>query len=252
MRSFPNILISLLIVGCVEKEFDSNRPEYSYQIAKEPFDNGNYEIALNKLKEFKARFPYSRFSQQAELLIADSNFELSRYPEAAATYEQFVTMHPKHPKVEYAIFRIGESYWADAPTAEDRDQELTSEAIKAWRRLIDEFPNSEYTVKAKALVEEGSLRIAEGDAFVAGFYCKMSIWHACAYRSANLAKESTQYPKIRKQALNDAITAFNRLAELKKEAAPDDTSHIYFRDYTVQQLRQKASDLQQQLKVLKP
>src|SRR4051812_28292124 len=86
---------TLFLTGCAEKEFDPNNPEKSYGIAKEPYDDENYEIALQKLGEFKSRFPYSKFAAEAELLIANSQFELGHYTEAALAYEQFVKLHPK-------------------------------------------------------------------------------------------------------------------------------------------------------------
>ncbi len=127
-------IFNVLLTACTEKEFDPNDPAKSYGIAKEPYDDENYEIALTKLGEFKSRFPYSKYATEAELLIANSHYELSQYTEAALAYAQFVKLHPRHPQVDYAMFRIGESYWQDSPEEVDREQEYTLKAIEEWQR----------------------------------------------------------------------------------------------------------------------
>src|SRR4051812_6804251 len=84
---WSRILILLGIIGllgaCAEKEFDPNDPEKSFGIAKEPYDSENWDQAVTRLGEFKSRFPYSKFAQEAELLIANAQFELEHYTEAA-------------------------------------------------------------------------------------------------------------------------------------------------------------------------
>src|SRR6185312_11564391 len=149
------LLLAGFLTSCAEKEFDPNNPEKSYSIAKEPYDDGNYEIALTKLGEFKSRFPYSKYATEAELLIANSQFELGHYTEAALAYEQFVKLHPRHPKADFAEFRVGESYWQDAPEEIDREQDYTLKAIKEWGKLLEKMPDSPYAKKAKELIAKG-------------------------------------------------------------------------------------------------
>ena len=53
-RFFLTSLLSAgLLFACTTKEFDPDNPKKSFVIAKEPYDDGNYEIAINKLGEFK-------------------------------------------------------------------------------------------------------------------------------------------------------------------------------------------------------
>ena len=66
------IVYILFLTACSEKEFDPNHPQKSFGIAKEPYDDENYEIALQRLGELKSRFPYSKFA--AESRPADRQF----------------------------------------------------------------------------------------------------------------------------------------------------------------------------------
>ncbi len=228
-----------MLAGCSEKEFDPNDPQKSFGIAKEPYDEENYEIAVQRLGEFKARFPYSKYSTEAELLSANAQFELGRYTEAALAYEQFVKLHPKHPKADYASFRVGESYWEDAPQDIDREQDYTLKAIKEWQKLVERFPESSYTPKAKELIQKGKRRVAESILFVVKFYCKQGIYHACAYRAIELADEYGEFKDLRFQGLRFAIKALEQVAKAK-EKNPSDDSNLYFQSMTAQDIKKRA------------
>ena len=235
-----------VLLGCSEKEFDPNDPAKSFGIAKEPYDDSNYEIAVTRLGEFKARFPYSKFATEAELLIANSHFELDHFAEAAVAYEQFVKLHPKHPKVDFAMFRVGESYWRDAPEEIDREQDFTLKAIKEWETLVDKMPASPYSKEAKDLVAKGKRRVAESVAFIFRFYCKQKIYHACAYRAIQLADEYPEYPDLRVDALEHAIKAFDKLADGKAKD-PTSDKNLYFKTMSSDELRARAESFRKLL-----
>ena len=241
-----------VIASCAEKEFDPNDAQKSFLIAKEPFDDEYYDMAIQKLGEFKARFPYSKYAIEAELLMADTHFELEHYTEAALSYEQFVKLHPKHPKVDYALFRVGQSYWEDAPEEIDREQEYTKKAIVEWRKLVEKQPDSEYSVKARALIAKGQRRIAESVSFISKFYCKQEIYHACAYRSIQLADEYGEFPDLRIEGLQRAVLALREVAKAK-EAPKDEEedrgedSNLYFKTMSAQEIRERADNLEKGL-----
>lgn len=230
------------MVSCSEKEFDPADPKKSFGIAKEPYDEESYERAVTKLSEFKARFPYSQFAIEAELLIANSHFQLGHYPEAAVTYEQFAKLHPKHAQVEYALYRAGESYWSDAPEEIDREQSLTQKAIDAWTKLAEKFPDGQQTRKAKELMTVGRTRIARSEEFVMDFYCKQEIYHACAYRAQKLAEKFPELVDLRRKALSTTAKCFDILAD-QKEKDPESDKNLYFKTMTSAQLRERATEL---------
>ena len=62
-------------------------------------------------------------------------------------------------------------------------------------------------------IKKGFKRIAESDLFVAEFYCKQSIWHACAFRHLNLAEKiKSQFPALAKKSYKKASSAFEKMA----------------------------------------
>jgi outer membrane protein assembly factor BamD len=242
--SFMLLLAALSVVlpACAEKEFDPADPAGSFQTAREPYDDEKWEYALTRLGEFKSRFPYSQYAVEAELLLANTQYEMGRYAEASVAYAQFAKLHPKHTKVDFALYRVGESYWADAPDNADRGQEMTAKAVEAWEELVTRYPNSKYGKKAVPMIEQGKRRIADNFAFVARFYCKRAIYHSCAFKYMRLLELYPQYSDLRKEAAERAAMALLEVAKVK-EANPKDDSNIFTRDMSADQIRAKAAEL---------
>lgn len=232
----------MFLCHCSEKEFDPNDAKKSFLVAREPYDKGHYDIAVKKLGEFKSRFPYDSSAVESELLVANCHFELGKYAESAASYQQFTKLHPKHPQVSFAWYRIGESYWSDAPSDVDREQDYTHKAVSAWEELLKLYPQSPEAPKAEGLIKEGKARLAKAEAFVAHFYCKQGIWHACAHRSLALLEKFPTHPELHDRAKADAKKALMILADDKDRSTKAD-ENIYYRDWSKDQLIKKAGEL---------
>lgn len=248
MQIFANIpakftmflVLCFIPVACTQKEIDPNDPADVFAEAREPYDDGLYDLAIQRLGEFKARFPYSKHAPLAELYIANSHFKLGNYQEAAFSYEQFTKLHPRHEKVPFAMYRIGESYWVESPEEIDREQEYAMKAIEEWQKLVKRFPDSEFTAQAKERITLGNRRIAESYDFIGRFYCKQELFHACAYKSIELLDRYPSFTDLRKKALTRAARSFEELAK-QKEAKPEDDSNIYVKQMTVKQLQEQAA-----------
>jgi len=236
------LLLFAILPNCVEKDFNPDDPKESFAIAKEPYDDQHYEIAVSKLSEFRARFPYSQFAVEAELLLANSQYELGKYPEAAVAYEQFARLHPKHAQADFALYRVGECYWLEAPEEIDREQEYTAKAVQEWEKLVKNFPASQHTGKAKENIAVGKRRIAESEVFVAKFYCKQEIFDSCAYRFIKILDAVEAYPDLQLLALEKGAFALDKVAD-DKEKNPESDKNIFHKKMSATDLRAKANDM---------
>ncbi len=255
-EKFSNLLMLLVIFlgasfACVDKSTDPSDPVASFANARAPYDDEMYEAAVTKLGEFKSRFPYSKNAPDAELMIAHSHFKLGQFPEAAAAYEQFVKLHPRHPDADMAQYRIGESYWSEAPEEIDREQEYTIKAIDEWEKLVVSYPNSSYKNKADTFLVTGKRRVADHSEFIARFYCKQEIYHACAYRYIELAEQYPQFKDLQKLAFSEAGRAFGELAKGKSKDEQSD-KNIYYKSMSSAQLQQKSEDMKRLAAAITP
>ena len=167
------LLLSVLAhVACSSIDKNSNTPEGAYGIAEE-FEKGErYEEALRRYSDVKNKFPYSNFATKAELAIANVYFKQESYPEAQVAYQSFRDLHPKHPQIDFVLFRVGLSLYNQLPSTIDRDLSLAGETITTFSDLIRTYPQSEFVAEAKEKREATQKMLAAKEEYIADFYFK--------------------------------------------------------------------------------
>lgn len=249
-RLFALMFSLTLFSACVEKDFNPDDPAEAFAAAKKPYDDRLYDIALQRLGSFKARFPYSAHAALAELYIANSHFALRQYQEAAMSYQQFIRLYPRHEQVDFAMYRVGESYWSDAPKAIDREQDYTVLAVQEWKRLIERFPDSPHSENAREYIKKGERRIAESVNFIVNFYCRRQIWHSCAYKAIQLIEQYPDFTDLRSNALAKAASSFERMAK-QKAKDPESDANIFFRTMSSEELAERGRHFRELSKKMK-
>jgi outer membrane protein assembly factor BamD len=145
------------------------------------FHDVDYARAIELFQEVIDNYPYSDYATLAELKIADVYFEQERFEEAASYYQDFVELHPSHPRISYAIYRRGLCA-SEEMRGGDRDQTPTREAVAQFRFLLDRHPESEYAEDARARLAEAEDLLATHLIDVADFYFQRQRYFAAASR----------------------------------------------------------------------
>ena len=195
------------LTGCATTAKPKDEPVALMKEAEEDIKSDHYLIAIDKLREIKSRFPYSKYAALAQLRIGDVFFLQESYGEASAAYEAFRDLHPKHEKVEYALRRIGESYYKDVPDNVALDMGSLNRAIESMEEYIRRFPKGEYAAEARKVISELRNKLATKELYIAEFYLKRDQKNAAAGR---LAKIERLYPEV-----ETAKKARELLAKLK-------------------------------------
>jgi outer membrane protein assembly factor BamD len=79
-------------------------------------------------------------------------------------------LHPKHPKVAYAMFRIGLSYFNDLPSTVARDLTDASKAQDAFNEFLRRFPTDPNAADARKDLADCRKELAEKELYIANFY----------------------------------------------------------------------------------
>ncbi len=152
---------------------------------------GKHEDAIQCLEIYKARYPQSRYGQEAEILIGDSYYARKDYLLAAESYAAFLRLYPMHPKADYAHYRIGLCYFKESPKAIDRDQKYLEEAIIHLKAVVRRYPNSKYREAAIKTLREARTRVAKRHFYIGRFYFRTKEYIAAIPRFMEVAE---QYP----------------------------------------------------------
>lgn len=170
------------LFGCAGKEIDENDPAALYSDAESDITNDHFQVAVDKLRTIKNKFPYSKYSVDASLRIADVQFLQDSWAEAAISYEAFVDLHPRHERVPYALFRIAKSYYNDIPNPIARDMTPGQKAVDAYSDFLRRFPNDPQAPEARKDVAEVRSKLAEKELSIGDFYQKRSASDSAAPR----------------------------------------------------------------------
>src|SRR5947209_2325536 len=129
-------LFVLGVAACAHQETNPEDAESIYTEAEDLFKDERYLLAIEKYRDIKNRFPYSRRALDAELRIADAYFDMESYLEAESSYEIFRELHPTHPRSDYVQYRIALSYFKMIPSTTARDLSGAFRAIDAYQALL--------------------------------------------------------------------------------------------------------------------
>lgn len=201
-HSFPYIVLGAVLsgsVGCsgpLALRADPKTAKGLYEQSREDLESGYYPEALKGFNAVKTKFPYSKYAALADLGIADTHFEQGKLIEAVDAYRQFLRLHPNHRKSDYAMLRIGESYyeqmpqdWFFMPPSEEKDQKNTRLAITAYRNMLSRYPNSELADKAREHLQKCQRELARHELYVAKFYFERGKYPGAAYRAERLLQK---------------------------------------------------------------
>jgi outer membrane protein assembly factor BamD len=175
----------------------SNSDQTIWEAGQKALEGKQWENARQLFRRIVDGFPNSEHGPGARLAIAESYVKEGGSTNdllAVASYREFLTLYPSHPKSDFAQFEIGEAYFRRRNSA-DRDQTDTREALTEYQRLLDLYPSSPYAERALERITETRQTLARAE-FLAGYFYQRTR-EAC--RSAILRYEVVlrDYPDYR-------------------------------------------------------
>jgi outer membrane protein assembly factor BamD len=113
MRSLAVLVVLLsLLSGCglIPEKIDETAKWSANRLYTEGHDamtEGAYDKAIKLFEKLEARYPYGRYSQQAQIETAYAQFKMNEPTSAIASCDRFIRLHPNHPNVDYAYYLKG-------------------------------------------------------------------------------------------------------------------------------------------------
>ncbi len=200
LRSLWCVTIVLcLLVACGGNPKPSSTPENlpgdqalydqgTAAMAKEDWDK-----ARTLLQQLVDAYPQSSLTPRSRIAIADSYYKQddeAHRAQAEVEYMAFISLYPFSELAAYSQFQVGMLKFQHLRIP-SRDQENTQEALKAFQKVVSEYPASEYADQAKEKIQECRNRLAAHELGVGTFYLKRKSYDAAQTR---LKKLIVDYP----------------------------------------------------------
>jgi outer membrane protein assembly factor BamD len=212
------IFLLSLILACsgkhAKKEEEKPEPVLA-QESIEAFNKRDYYKAVEDFQTIKDRYPFSQFAVLAQLKLGDSHFNLAQYAEAIYEYEEFVKLHPENEAVPYVLYQTGMCYF-NQTRGIDQDQTNTRKAVTEFQKLIQNYPDSPFKVKAENRLAVCLKNLAEYELYIGRFYFKNKKYQAAKDRFEGILKN---FPDLGQydEAMHYINECDKRLSMVKEE-----------------------------------
>jgi outer membrane protein assembly factor BamD len=219
------IILPIALAGCGffgDKNTDSPKNwsvEKFYENAKAELDSGNNQGAIKLYEQLEARFPFGRYTQQAQLDIAYANYKDNETAQAVSAADRFMKLHPNHPALDYALYIKGLAYFKpdlgifgsilNLDPAE-RDPKALRDSFDVFKELASRFPESIYANDTRARMVYLVNTLAKHDLSVASYYYNRGGYLAAVNRAQTVITRYPQAP-VAEEALVITIQAYEKM-----------------------------------------
>lgn len=235
-RAFiAGLVIVALLSSCAANESETDRlvrdVAEAYEKAQSSMETGNYRKAIQIYEALQARFPFSDISKQIQLELMYAYYMSDLREQAIDIAEQFLRENPTHPRVDYAIYIQGLSYFEDDPgflerrfkkNTDGRPPTDADRSFSSFNRLVTRYPASEYAEDAQQRMIYLKNRLAAYENSVARYYMKTEAYVAALNRARN-SLEQYNGAASNNESLRIMIAAYEGLGMLELAA---DTQRI--------------------------
>lgn len=195
--TITTLLAVAILSGCssTEEVVPDVPPAELYVTAQQALQSGSWTTAIERLETLDSRYPFGAYSEQVQLDLIYAYYKNDDLALGEATIARFNRLNPAHEKSDWVLYMRGltqmaqdRSFMHDIFSIDrhDRDPEPARKAFRDFKRLLDRYPNSQYTADAKARMIFIKNRLAEYDLATVDFYIRREAWIAAINRSQQI------------------------------------------------------------------
>lgn len=201
------VVCSAMLAGCGDRSALSSAEKRNLDrfTAEEIYKRGEFELENSRrpgeavffFSEVERLYPYSEWAKRALIMQAYGHHRAKDYEEARGAAQRFLDTYPGDADAAYAQYLLALSYY-DQIDEVGRDQGLTFQALQALRRVIEEYPDSEYARSAILKFDLAFDHLAAKEMEIGRYYLKRGHYSAAINRFRVVVEEfqtTTQTPE---------------------------------------------------------
>ncbi|MFN3524903.1 MAG: outer membrane protein assembly factor BamD [Paracoccus sp. (in: a-proteobacteria)] len=199
------LLAGTVLTGCSRGNDAALRQNLEQFTAEEIYKRGEFELentrkpedAVFYFAEVERLYPYSEWAKRALIMQAYGHHRARDYEEARGAAQRFLDTYPGDEDAAYAQYLLALSYY-DQIDDVGRDQGLTFQALQGLRRVIEEYPDSEYARSAILKFDLAFDHLAAKEMEIGRYYLKRGHYTAAINRFRVVVEEfqtTTQTPE---------------------------------------------------------
>lgn len=171
------LIVAVALAACASTSIDATQalnpdpPTKMFADGDSLMSRGKFEDAAAKFEQLDREHPYSPEARRAIVMAAYAYYRGGKSPEAIASAERYVALHPGTKEAPLAHHIIASSYFDDIKGA-NRDQTPTRKALDQLKILKTRYPDSEYAANADNRIRLAEDNLAASEMEVGRYYLK--------------------------------------------------------------------------------
>ncbi len=184
-KFFLFIILFSILISCAKKEEfkESVIKEKSldlqvleaYQEGMKNLESGDVIYAAKKFNEAEILFPQSDWAPKSALMAAYSYYTQDYYADTIAELERFLRVYPLSKNLDYVYYLLGVSYYEQI-VDEKKDLQSIIKAKKYFEILIQNYPNTNYSLDAEYKIELVNDTLAAKEMYIGRYYFDKKKW----------------------------------------------------------------------------
>tara|TARA_A100001011_G_C14087611_1_gene747182 strand:- start:139 stop:912 length:774 start_codon:yes stop_codon:yes gene_type:complete len=165
-------LFTFVVSSCTKlaSDFDTNSSiEEIIKTAEQAYNKKDYTRAAEIYLTVNEFYPYSDTSRIALIKAIRSYHSGAKFNELRKTSKKYLDLYPNDQNSSFAKYMIGMSYFEQIIDVE-RDQGATRDSIREFNELINLYPRSKYSEKAKENIVIAKSQLAGQEVAVGRYY----------------------------------------------------------------------------------
>ena len=174
----PSLLLLLITSSCTKdvKQVDIIKEKSlnlqfneAYTEGLDALDGGDVLYAAKKFNEAESLFPQSDWAPRAALMAAYSYYTQDYYGDAIAELIRFKKVYPFYKQLDYVNYMLAICYYEQI-VDEEKDLQSLISSKKYFKTVINEYPESDYTIDAKFKVDYINDILAAKEMYIGRYY----------------------------------------------------------------------------------
>ena len=203
-----------------------------YSEATDKLNDGDFAKCGKYFEKLEARFPFSPYSQQAQINSAYCYWKAQEQTQALVAIDRFIKLHQGSENLDYAYYLKGlitfndDLGWLGKFTGQDlseRDPKAAKEAFESFKAVVERFPNSKYAPDSLDRMRYIVNSLAEADVIVARFYYQRGAYLASANRAQLVIRDYDRAPAV-EEALYILTKSYEKLGMVQLS---NDTARVF-------------------------
>ncbi len=186
LRLMLAFMAATALAACGDSAPDESLSGFS---AEEIFQRGEYELETNRrasrsvryFSEVERLYPYSDWARRSLIMQAYAYHRDREYEESRAAAQRFLDTYPGDEDAAYAAYLLAISFY-DQIDEVGRDQGLTFQALRHLRRVIEEYPETEFARSSVLKFDLAFDHLAGKEMEIGRFYLKRGNYSAAINR----------------------------------------------------------------------